>query len=84
MLGIVLSTSVMALEKPPSLEEVKINKAHTNISKEEIRALNPMYRQDVIPAKANKAYPLVLPEEMVLDFIDNSNISYLLLEVQAI
>ncbi len=44
--------------------------ATLNITKEEIRALNPMYRQDVIPAKANKAYPLVLPEEMVLNFID--------------
>jgi hypothetical protein len=36
MLGIVLSTSVIALEKPPSLEEVKIDKAHTNIPREEI------------------------------------------------
>jgi len=36
MLGIVLSTSVMASEKPPSLEEVKIDKAHTNIPREEI------------------------------------------------
>lgn len=41
-----------------------------NIPKDEIRALNPMYRRDVIPAKANKPYPLVLSQEKTLDFID--------------
>lgn len=40
------------------------------IEKEQIRALNPMYRQDLIPAKQNKAYALVLPENKVLEFID--------------
>lgn len=43
---------------------------------EQVRALNPMYRIDVIPAKKNKAYPLVLPEEKVMDFIDNDTLVY--------
>lgn len=40
------------------------------IEKELIRALNPMYRRDVIPAKTNKPYPLVLPQEKIMEFID--------------
>ena len=41
-----------------------------NINKEKIRGLNPMYRRDVIPAKTNKPYPLVLPKEKIMEFID--------------
>lgn len=44
--------------------------ATLNISTEQIRALNPMYCRDVIPAKTNKPYPLILPQENILDFID--------------
>ena len=44
--------------------------ANIDISKEELRALNPMYRRDVIPAKADKPYPLVLPNDKILGFID--------------
>ncbi|HYQ57871.1 MAG TPA: LysM peptidoglycan-binding domain-containing protein [Draconibacterium sp.] len=44
--------------------------AKVNINNEELRALNPMYRRDVIPAKKNKPYPLVLPNEVILDFVD--------------
>ncbi len=44
--------------------------ATLNIEIEQIRALNPMYRLDIIPAKSNKPYPLVLPENKVFDFID--------------
>jgi membrane-bound lytic murein transglycosylase D len=40
------------------------------IEKEQIRALNPMYRRDVIPARESKPYPLVLPEEKIMEFID--------------
>lgn len=47
-----------------------------NIEKEEIRALNPMYRRDVIPAKSNKAYPLILQEEKILDFIDKDTLVF--------
>ncbi len=41
-----------------------------DIEKEQLRALNPMYRRDVIPAKENKPYPLVLPQENIMAFID--------------
>ncbi|WP_319500726.1 transglycosylase SLT domain-containing protein [uncultured Draconibacterium sp.] len=44
--------------------------AKLNIEKEQLRALNPMYRRDVIPAKASKSYPLVLPNDVILDFVD--------------
>ncbi len=44
--------------------------ATINIEKEQIRALNPMYRRDVIPAKKSKSYPLVLPDKIIMDFID--------------
>ena len=44
--------------------------ATLNIDKEQLRSLNPMYRRDVIPAKKNKPYPVVLPEETIMDFID--------------
>ncbi|WP_319592039.1 LysM peptidoglycan-binding domain-containing protein [uncultured Draconibacterium sp.] len=44
--------------------------AKLHIEKEQLRALNPMYRRDVIPAKENKPYPLVLPNEVILDFVD--------------
>lgn len=44
--------------------------ANMDIEKEELRTLNPMYRRDVIPAKASKPYPLVLPNDKILDFID--------------
>lgn len=50
--------------------------ATLNIEKEQIRALNPMYRRDVIPAKANKPYPLVLSQEKVMDFIDKDTIVF--------
>jgi membrane-bound lytic murein transglycosylase D len=44
--------------------------AKIDINKEQLRALNPMYRIDVIPAKENKPYPLVLPQENIMEFID--------------
>ncbi|WP_297088600.1 lytic transglycosylase domain-containing protein [uncultured Draconibacterium sp.] len=43
--------------------------AKVKIEKEELRALNPMYRRDVIPAKQSKPYPLVLPNDVILDFV---------------
>jgi len=43
--------------------------ASIDISKDELRALNPMFRRDVIPAKENKTYPLVLPSDKMLDFV---------------
>ncbi len=44
--------------------------ATLSIGKEQLRALNPMYRRDVIPAKPTRPYPLVLPIEKTMEFID--------------
>ncbi|MDD4107691.1 MAG: transglycosylase SLT domain-containing protein [Prolixibacteraceae bacterium] len=44
--------------------------ATLDINKEMIRSLNPMYRRDVIPAKNDKRYPLILPEFKIMTFID--------------
>ncbi|NLU38896.1 MAG: transglycosylase SLT domain-containing protein [Bacteroidales bacterium] len=41
-----------------------------NISMEELRELNPMYKKDIIPAQKNKPYPLVLPIEQITKFIE--------------
>ena len=44
--------------------------AKLNMEKEQLRALNPMFRRDVIPAKPGKPYPLVLPVDNIMAFID--------------
>lgn len=44
--------------------------ATLNLRKDELQALNPMYRINVIPAKEDKNYPVVLPQEKVMEFID--------------
>ncbi|MFW6277317.1 MAG: LysM peptidoglycan-binding domain-containing protein [Prolixibacteraceae bacterium] len=44
--------------------------ATLHIEKEFLQALNPMYRRDVIPGKKDKAYPLVLPNSKIMEFID--------------
>lgn len=38
---------------------------------EMLRDINPIYRRDVIPATKDKTYPLCLPQESILSFIDN-------------
>lgn len=50
--------------------------ATLGIDKEQLRALNPMYRRDVIPAKKNKAYPVVLPERKIMEFIDKDTLVF--------
>lgn len=50
--------------------------ATLNINKEELSSLNPMYRRDVIPAKENKPYPLVLPESKLMEFIDKDTLVF--------
>jgi membrane-bound lytic murein transglycosylase D len=40
------------------------------MDKDEIYSLNPMFRRNVIPAKSNKTYPLVLPQDKIMEFID--------------
>lgn len=65
-------------EIPLSVDTVMVNDylhfdqvANTiGMEKAELQTLNPMYRRDVIPAKANKPYPLVLPNNKIMDFID--------------
>lgn len=44
--------------------------ATLDIKLEQLQALNPMYRINVIPAKKNKPYPLVLPQNKIMEFID--------------
>jgi membrane-bound lytic murein transglycosylase D len=41
-----------------------------DIPVEELQALNPQYRMDIIPGKADKPYPLRIPMEHVGSFID--------------
>ncbi|MGD9930553.1 MAG: transglycosylase SLT domain-containing protein [Mangrovibacterium sp.] len=41
------------------------------ISTEELQALNPQYRMDIIPGKPGKRYVLRIPAERVGDYIDN-------------
>ncbi len=62
-----LSTDTIVINKYLHFDQIA---ATINIEKEEIRALNPMYRRDLIPAKINNPYPLVLPQEKIMDFID--------------
>lgn len=47
--------------------------AMLNISIDEIRQLNPQYRRDVIPAKADKPYLLKLPSDQISTFIDRQD-----------
>jgi len=47
-----------------------------HIDKEELSSLNPMYRRDVIPAKASKPYPLVLPRNKIMEFIDKDTLVF--------
>ena len=50
--------------------------ANLDVEMEQIRSLNPMYRRDIIPAKENKPYPLVLPENKILEFIDKDTLIF--------
>ncbi|MCK5729638.1 MAG: transglycosylase SLT domain-containing protein [Draconibacterium sp.] len=62
-----LETDTVIINKYLHFEQIA---STLNIEIEQIRALNPMYRRDIIPAKASKSYPLVLPQEKTIDFID--------------
>ena len=50
--------------------------ANINIDMEQLRALNPMYRRDVIPAKPSNPYPLVLPVDKMLAFVGKDTSIY--------
>jgi len=41
-----------------------------NFDKEYLKALNPMYRNSVIPATESKPYPVVLPHQIAYEFIE--------------
>ena len=43
---------------------------------EELQALNPQYRMDIIPARKDKPYVLKIPIEQVANFIDNEEDIY--------
>jgi membrane-bound lytic murein transglycosylase D len=47
-----------------------------NLNIEIIRELNPMFKKDIIPAKKDHAYPLVLPIELITKFIESENEIY--------
>jgi len=47
-----------------------------NIDKEQLRSLNPMYRRDVIPARNDKPYPLILPDKKIFEFISKDTTIY--------
>ncbi|MFW6289533.1 MAG: transglycosylase SLT domain-containing protein [Mariniphaga sp.] len=47
-----------------------------DMEKEQIQALNPMYRRDVVPAKAEKPYPLTLPHDKILEFLDKDSVIF--------
>ncbi|MBT3385582.1 MAG: transglycosylase SLT domain-containing protein [Prolixibacteraceae bacterium] len=47
-----------------------------NIDKNQLQALNPMYRRDIIPATDKKPYPLILPKEKIMEFIDNDKLIF--------
>ncbi len=62
-----LKTDTIKIQKYLHFNQLE---ATLNLEKELLRTLNPMYRRDVIPAKPEKPYPLVLPIEKITAFID--------------
>jgi membrane-bound lytic murein transglycosylase D len=50
--------------------------AMLDVDKDLVRALNPMFRRDVVPAKADKPYALTLPSDKVLEFIENDSVIF--------
>ncbi|NCB09526.1 MAG: LysM peptidoglycan-binding domain-containing protein, partial [Bacteroidia bacterium] len=50
--------------------------ANLNIDKEELRTLNPMYRRDIIPAKKDKPYPIILPKNKIMEFMSKDSLIF--------
>lgn len=63
-----IATDTIMIDQPLHLQQVS---EVLNLPIQEIRDLNPQYRYDIIPA-GKKQYPLLLPVENTLDFIDSS------------
>ncbi len=65
-------------EVPIQVDTIMVNdylhfdqlEATLQMDKEQLQYLNPMYRRNVIPAKPEKPYPLVLPYNKIDEFID--------------
>ena len=65
-------------EFPTDVDTIMVNNyLHFNqiaevldMDKDEIYSLNPMYRRNVIPAKPDKPYPLILPQDKIMEFVD--------------
>lgn len=50
--------------------------ATLGMDKEELRAMNPMYRRDIIPAKKDKPYPIILPQNKIMEFISKDSLVF--------
>ncbi len=61
-------TDTLILNSYLNFEQIAAN---LDIPVQEIRQLNPQYKRDVIPAKADKPYVLKLPIDKISPFIDN-------------
>lgn len=67
-----LAVDTVIIHRMMHLEQVS---STIDVSLDVLRALNPQYRIDVVPA-IDKSYTLVLPEQMVGQFIDHENEIY--------
>lgn len=65
-----LMTDTIILNSYVNFEQIAAN---LDIPVQEIRQLNPQYKRDVIPAKADKPYVLKLPIDKISPFLDNQN-----------
>ena len=64
---VTLATDTIMVDKRIKLQQVS---ELLNISLDELRFLNPQYRQDIVPGNI-KPYPLVLPFNQLSAYIDN-------------
>jgi membrane-bound lytic murein transglycosylase D len=65
-----LRTDTVMISKYLNLKQLS---EFLHIDMEAIRALNPMYRRDIIPGTSEKSYPLRIPVELMTDFIHNED-----------
>ena len=64
---VTVATDTIMVDKRINLQQVS---ELLNISLDELRFLNPQYRQDIVPGNI-KPYPLVLPFNQLSAYIDN-------------
>jgi len=63
---IALHTDTIMINKYLNLKQLS---DFLHIDMEAVRALNPMYRRDIIPGTMEKSYPLRIPVDLMADFI---------------